>query len=324
MPLVNSFEKLGNSSENLPSKILSGYLEKMIKESKIKGKNAYVSIPAFEGLVTLIDFPQIPDQDLEQAIKFEAHKYIPTPLDEVALSWQVVKEGESHFTPGPDGGGHAEKRIEILLVAASKNRINNYKEIIKDAGLKLSGMEIENLPIVNSLVGNDEGNFIIIDIGFRICNIIYTEKGIIRSNRDVDAGGFDITKAIAKGMGIAWERAEAMKISGKNFFSPESDIYFSILDIISAEVSRMLDTVYRKERNLNIDAVILSGGTANMTGLKEFFQNKFNLKVIIGNPFSRIEYDKKLEPEIEKIKGRFSVCVGLALKGIEEINHKKK
>jgi type IV pilus assembly protein PilM len=320
----SEIENEGKPPIDFSATITSSYLKKIIREARIKRKNAYVSIPAFEGLVTLIDFPWMPNQDMEQAIRFEAHKYIPIPLDEVALSWQIVEEKEEFSSNGHDnGGGHSEKRIKILLVAASKSRVEAYKKIVKNAGLKLSGMEIENIPMVSSLVGNDERNFIIIDIGFRICNIIYVSRGIIIINRNIDAGGFSVTKTISKGMNISYERAEMLKVSGKNFFGPESGVYFSTLDIISNEVSRILEAIYREKSNLNLEAIILSGGTANMTGLKEFFQKKFNLKVIVGNPFSRINYDKRLEPEIEKIKGRFSVCVGLALRALEESNIKK-
>lgn len=297
------------------------YLKRIIKESEFNTNSAYLSIPSFGGLITLIDFPEMSEKDMEQAIRFEAHKYIPTSLDEVVISWEVVN---GKLRPGNtlkkvEGG----ENVQVLLVAASKKKILTYEKIAKDTNLKLKGIEMENLSMVDSLIGNDEGNFIIIDIGFHVCNIVYIEKRIIKANRNIDAGGADLTRTIAKSLDITFERAEAMKISGKIFFTQESNLHFSALDMIAEEANRIIETLSADKNNLQVDAIILSGGTANLVGLKEFFQEKLNTKTVIGNPFSRIKYDKKLEPAIEKIKSQFSVCVGLALKGVKENARKK-
>jgi Tfp pilus assembly PilM family ATPase len=85
----------------------------------------------------------------------------------------------------------------------------------------------------------------------------------------------------------------------------------------------MIENQTRAGNDHNLDAVILSGGTADLSGLADFFQNKFNVKVLVGNPFSRVQYDAKLEPAVKNIKTRFSVCLGLALMGIESKLHSK-
>lgn len=299
------------------------FLEKMLKDGKFEAKDAYISISANGGLVTLIELPEMPAKDLEQAVRFEAHKYIPTSLDEVTISWEVIAGEPSDVAPvlvkNEDGSANvpAQKKIQVLLVAAFKNKISAYEKVVHTAGLNLKGIEIESISMVESLIGNDQGNFVIIDIGFRVCNIIYVEKGTIRANRNIDAGGADITRTIAKGMGITEERAEGFKISGKNFFDADSSLRFPALDNISLEVSRILEVSAQGKSNYRLEAIILSGGTAGLVGLPEYFQSKFNIKTVIGNPFGRIAYDKKLEPLMSKMKNEFAVCVGLALKEIE-------
>ncbi|MFA7319805.1 MAG: type IV pilus assembly protein PilM [Parcubacteria group bacterium] len=294
------------------------FLKKMMKEANFKTKDAYVSISSFGGLVTLIELPEMPEKELEQAVRFEAHKYVPTSLDDVTISWEVI-EGEpiSAASLIGDAGASSQRKMQVLLVAAFKSRISAYEKVAKAVGLNLKGIEIESISMVESLIGNDQGNFIIIDIGFRVCNIIYVEKGTIRANRNIDAGGADITRAIAKGMGISEDRAESFKVSGKNFFNAESSLRFPALDTISSEVSRILEISSKNRSNYRLEAIILSGGTAGLAGLSEYFQSKFNVKTVMGNPFGRIAYDKKLEPLMGKMRNEFAVCVGLALKEIE-------
>lgn len=297
------------------------YLKKINKEAGFKTKNAYVAIPSFGGLVTLVDFPAMPLKDLDQAIKFEAHKYIPTAMEDVVTSWEIVGENKL----GKDKTGkniESNEKIQVVLVAASKKKIQKYEKIVKDGGFNVAGIEMENFSLVSSLVGKDEGNFIIVDIGFKLCNIIYVEGGVIKANRNIDAGGVDITDTISTGLNITRERAEKMKMSGQNFFGVESSLHFSSLDMIIGEITRMINTVL-KENNKKVDAIILSGGTSKLCGIAEFFQKRLNVRTIMGNPFSRVGYDNKLEPVIDNMRSHFSIATGLALKGMENMMDEK-
>jgi type IV pilus assembly protein PilM len=90
------------------------------------------------------------------------------------------------------------------------------------------------------------------------------------------------------------------------------------LEMILAEIKRVLSEYYRSESGTQVDSLILSGGTANMKGVVEYFQKALSIKTVVGNPFGRIEYDSALEQKLMKVKSQFAVSVGLALKGIEE------
>lgn len=310
-------------------------LKNILAEGKFKSKSAHVAIPAFGGMVALIEFPEMSKNDLDQAIKFEAHKYIPTSLEDTALSWEIVGRRETasdllkksdFLVTGDNKVAPAENEIlavgekatvQVLLVAAPKKKVIGYEELMKNAGLTLDSIEIESFSLVRSLIGNDPGNFLIIDIGGRVCNMILAEKGIIKVNRNIDAGGRDITKTIAHSMGIDETRAKAIKISKENLLGKDSSIHFPTFDVITGEARRVLDAYYKNENKKDIDGVILSGGTAGMTGIAQYFSEALGIKAAIGNPFGRIDYDKSLESILKESGTRFSVSVGLALKGVE-------
>jgi len=308
--------------------VLPEYIRRMVKASGMAGRDAYFSIPSFGGLITLIEFPDMSKEDLDQAIKFEAHKYIPISLDDVVLSWDIVGKKDLKKTlvkqngdaPGaasvPEGAG--DGKIQVLLVAAPKNKVIKYEKLAGNTGLRLKSIEIESFSLVRSLVGNDQGNFIIVDIGSRICNIILVERGVIKANRNIDAGGRDISKIIAKSMNIDDERADKLKVSGKNFLSGDSGISFPVVDLIVGEISRVMNAYYKTDPKTAVDGIILSGGTAGFPGLDGYFSKALGIKTIIGNPLGRIEYDKRLEPKAQELGNRFSVAIGLALGGVDE------
>lgn len=304
--------------------ILPEYIRRMLKESKMTGHDAYFSISSSGGLITLIEFPDMDVEELNQAIRFEAHKYIPVSLDDVVLSWDIVSKKNPNkvivkseaITPANTKA--TDGKLEVLLVAAPKNKIVKYEKLARDAKLQLKSIEIESFSLTRALVGNDQGNFIIVDIGSRVCNIILVEKGIIKANRNIDAGGKDISQIIAKSMNVSELKANALKASGENFLSSESNINFPVIDSIIAEISRVLKSFYKGDVKVAIDGIILSGGTAGLAGITEYFSEITGIKAVIGNPLGRIEYDKQIEPRIKEIGNQFSVAVGLALNGVDE------
>lgn len=328
-PMISNYAwmkvgKIGEIKSNSFDSTLPLYLNKIIKEGDFKSSEVYISIPAFGGLITLIEFPEMNKEDLDQAIRFEAHKYIPTSLEDVVLSWDIVsKKTSNHLLKktadeAKDGTAESGDKVQVLLVAAPKNKVAKYEELIIASGLDLKSIEVESFALLRSLVGNDQGNFIVVDIGARVCNIILIEKGIIKVNRNIDAGGMDITRAIARGMNISEERAEKMKISGKDFLSKESNINFPSLDLIISEVKRVLGAFHKGDGGSRIDGIILSGGTAGLAGIEKYFSDSLGTRTIIGNPLRRVEYDAAVEPKLNEIKSQLSVAIGLALKGAEE------
>ena len=300
--------------------VLPAYIRSMLKESRMIGRETYFSIPAFGGLITLIEFPEMGRDDIDQAIKFEAHKYIPVSLDDVVLSWEIVskKKEERLVANNVHEKNAVHNKLEVLLVAAPKSKILKYEKLSKESGVNLKAIEIESFSMARALVGNDQGNFVIVDIGSRVCNIILVEKGIIKANRNIDAGGKDISKVIARSMNVSDEKAISIKVSGKNFLDEESNVTFPVIDLIIGEVSRVLNSYYKNKPGIAVDGIILSGGTAGFVGISEYFSKALGIKTSVGNPLGRVEYDKRLEPKIKEIGNQFSVAVGLALSGVDE------
>lgn len=304
-------------------------LKKILKEGEIKGKNAYASISSPGSLVVLFELPEMAKEDLDQAVRFEAHKYVPvSSMEDVIISWDILGSSLQDYpekaisTSNPEPNKKSRKTMQILLVAASKSRVEKCEKIIASVGLELESIEVENFALVRSLIGNDQGNFIIAEIGSVICNIILVEKGIIKSSRNIDAGGGDITKMISSSLQIDEKRAEQMKVSGENFFNSELGIKLPILETIVGEIKKVLYNYYKSEDNSRLNGIILSGGTAELKGIEAYFSNILKVKTFVGNPLSRISYDQHLDPILSKNKTRFSVALGLALKGAEKYQNK--
>ncbi|MFZ2187599.1 MAG: type IV pilus assembly protein PilM [Candidatus Moraniibacteriota bacterium] len=292
------------------------YLRELLKSMKPKSDSAYVSMPAFTGLISLVEFPLMEESELQDAARFEAHKYIPSSLDEIALSWEVVNV---HDTPG-DG-----QKMEVLLVAALNKEVARYEKLVTDGGLALNFLELETFSLARSLVGDERGLFLIIDIGSRATNLILIDDGAVRVSRNMDDGGTDITRVLAESLGITRERAKLLKKSGKDFLSsPESALSFPSLQAIAGEAGRMLASYQVRHPGVQCKSVLLSGGVAQFTGLTAYYSNILKVPVTIGDPWKNVQHDPMLTPTIGELGTSFSVAVGLALCGTDMTLKKKQ
>lgn len=307
--------------KNLPyEKQLNSALKKLLEKMNISSGTAYVSIPGFSGLITILEMPDMQDEELTKAIQFEAHKYIPSSLDEVAMSWEIIERLNNSNLPLAQTIGKGEgKKIRVLLVAAPKRDIEHYDRLVSDTKLKVGAVELETFSLVRSLIADDSGNFLIIDIGARATNIILVEKGTVIVNRNIDAGGNEITTAISDSMGISEQRAENFKKGEKDLLnSKESYLIIPVLEFIANESKRILSAYNLKNKDARIDGILLSGGTSKMKGLEEYFTHAIGENVTMGNPWRRVVAEGDTALLIKNLGLSFSVAVGLALRGMEE------
>ncbi len=291
------------------------YLRALMDRLQSKGEGVYAAMPAFTGLISLIELPEMSEDDLKEAIQFEAHKYIPSSLDDVALSWEKVGSYQ------PEEGGPA--KMEILLVAALNKEVVRYRKYIERAGLQMNFLELETFSMIRSTIGHDPGLFLVIDIGSRATNLVLVDDGLVKVSRNLDAGGKDITRTLTDGLGITAERADTLKRSDKDFLNQaESKLVFPALDMIANEGKRMLSMYQGKYPERTCEGVVLSGGTAQLTGLTTYYERLFGLPVRVGDPWKRVIVPSMADADIKRLGTSFSVALGLALAGIDDMNQK--
>jgi len=303
-----------SSKEFLYNNEVASYLRVLIKKMNPKSHSAYVAMPAFSGLIFLVDFPVMEESELQDAVRFEAHKYIPSALEDVALSWEVVNV---HSTSSGE-------RMEVLLTAALNKEVSRFEKYVTDAELTMGFLELETFSLARSIVGNELGLCFVIDIGSRATNMLLIHDGVVKLSRNLDVGGKDVTHVIAESFNITLERAEMMKKSGKDFFAaPESNLLFPPFQTIANEVERMLTAYQIKHLGVKCNRIFLSGGCAHFVGLTKYYSNIFKVPVVIGDPWKKVRYNPLLEQKIQELGTSFSVAIGLALCGTDTILNKK-
>lgn len=295
------------ASPKLGDQTLIAGLKELLARSKFSTKDSVASISSFLTFATVIELPYLSEKDLEKAIPFEARKYVPIPLQDVVLDWSIINVKEDADHPN----------VEVFLAAVPRDEAERYKNIFISAGLNLKALELENIALSRALVGDEKSPLVIVNLGGRSTSIVVIEKGFERISRNYELGGFELTKALSKALGISFERAEQMKkTEGLNDKSISlADALTPLIDLIVFETKKIVSN-YEENKKTRVIKAVLTGGQANMPGLKEYFSAQLAREAIIGDPFRKTSFNKALEPVLKILSPSLTVALGLGMRKI--------
>ncbi len=312
-------------------------LKALINQTGAKSKLVVSALPTFEVFSSLITVPNLAQKDFLNAIRLEAKKVVPRPLDEMVLDWKEVGETDIKSsnkgdiqelnTEGEALGTITEskdtKQRKVLITAAPKTLVDAYVDIYKQAGLRLVGLETEAIALSRSLIGKDPSVVMVVDMGAQSTNLSIIERGIGVVNRGVNFGGIQVTKKMMERMNISLEQVEQWKrdMGTARLHAELTAVVQTILDDVIHEI-RYLFQLYRSQFQLatggqtRIEKIVLAGGNSFVPGLAEYLANQLNVPVHLGDPWARIVYPEDLSSVLAELGPSMAVAVGLAMREI--------
>ncbi len=319
--LTQPGESLQSSAHAMGPENVSDLLKQLLSKSGIRNGEAYATYPIFSSFATLLDFPALSKDEVDRTISYSFRKYVPLNPEETAYEW--IEAGEKKVSQlGDFSGGGMVKKL-FFLTAISKKIIANYTTAIESVGLHLKSIESETLSVLRIMrvTSRLEGKTIaVLDIGAYSTNIIVIRNGYVVVNRGLDSGGGDITRSIARGLGVDGTHAEEMKKKNGLSYSVEQAavyqlVYFA-LDFILEEAKRVFG-MYSSKFDEPISEVVLIGGASLLTGVDGYFSEKLGIKTMLYTPMHYFGVKQEATFVVDRIFPQLVVATGAALKSGE-------
>jgi type IV pilus assembly protein PilM len=298
-------------------------IKQIIKESGIRAKKAVAALPASEVFHTIISIPvpASPTEDIRPAIEAQAKKVFPLPLEEMVLD-SVVLDKETLKNAGKSEGGSGEKErfIRIFLTGAPKTLIQKYLDLFAKTGMELVSLETEVMSLVRALVSEEEAQVMIVDMGGKRTNVLIADGGIPFLTRGIKGGGEEITKALAKSMGIPEGDAEIAKrelgYGSSSLPKPLQDALEPVVHEMRYALQMYADQAFHHHKT--VEKILITGGCAHLPGLDAYVTSALNVNVYLGDPWARIATAPEARPILEEVGPRLCVAAGLALRITEK------
>ncbi|MDF1656940.1 MAG: pilus assembly protein PilM [Verrucomicrobiales bacterium] len=297
-------------------------LKEIVSSLKIKGAKTTYVVSSFPVLMKFASLPALDGEQVDQIVEFEAQQQVPYPINEVVWGYQLMGE--------PD-----DIEVEVVLAAVKSDELNEIDEMVNASGVSSLGAEISPITLYNALRFNYsdlEGATLLVDIGARTTDMIFMEDGKVFI-RTVKIGGADITRAIAKEFGNDFGASEFKKVAdgfvalGGAYADHEDPEIAGISKVVRNSLTRLHSEImrtinfYRSQQSGSAPSfVLLSGASASLPFIREFFAEKLSLPVDHFNAFRNVTVDGSVDAGmVQSSAHSLGELVGSALAQIGDV-----
>jgi type IV pilus assembly protein PilM len=294
-------------------------LQKALKKSGSKCKFTAVAVAGSAVITKIITMPaSLKESDMEIQIELEADQYIPYPLEEINLDFQIL--GPTRDNP---------ETVDVLLAASRSENVELRTAVTGIAGLVTKIVDIEAYTIENAarllapeeLQNADENNpfvLAVIDIGATMTSLNVMENGNLIYTREQAFGGKQLTEEIMRRYGLAYEEAGRLKKIGglPDNYIPE--VLEPFKETMAQQVSRFLQFFYTAGQHQTVSMIALAGGCAAIPGIDELIESTLGIKTIISNPFANMELSSRVNAQaLSNDAPALMIACGLAMRSFD-------
>jgi len=290
-------------------------IKRLFEASKaFKTKEVCASLSGNTVIVKKITLPVMTEAELRDSIYWEAEQYIPFDIQDVNLDYQVLDPGT-----GPDSRGS----MDVLLVAAKKEKIGDYTSVITRAGRTPVVVDVDAFALQNAFETNygfeSSRVVVLLNAGASAINLNIVQGDQSVFTRDISIGGNAYTEAVQKELGLSFDAAEQLKrgvpVDGATVEDAEP-VLRAVTENVVLEVQKTLEFFKTTSAVERIDQVVLSGGVSRVEGLRELLEERLHAPVEYFDPFRTVKWEAaklgNVDPAL--VASTAAVAVGLALR----------
>jgi len=281
----------------------------------IKTKDVAASLSGNAVIVKKITLPVMTEAELAESIYWEAEQYIPFDIQDVNLDYQILDSADA------SGKG----TMDVLLVAAKKEKIADYTGVIAQAGRSAVVVDVDAFALQNAYEVNygiePSAVVVLLNAGASATNINILNGDQSVFTRDISIGGNAYTEALQKELSLPFDLADQLKrgmpVDGVTF-DDARPVLRAVSDNVMLEIQKTFDFFKATASSDRIDRIMVSGGASRAEGFTEMLSERFEAPVEPFDPFKRVAFDPKrfnLE-SAEAIAPTVAVALGLALRRV--------
>lgn len=304
--------KTSNSDAAEDQRLLRESIMGVINQSGIKSRNVVLGAPSDKVFATVVDLPDLPENEIASVIKYQAEQYIPMDINTVKLDWALLGKSAKD-----------QSKNEILLASMANSYSESRLDLIEGLGLNVLAIEPDSIALTRSLLPSGLPDArLILEIGEYSTDIVIAYGDTPRLIRTIPSGFQSIVKAATQNLSIDQAQAtQFLQKFGVQEDKLEGQVYRAVqgvLDQFVGDIEKSVKFFQTKYPQVTIGGIIVSEYGSQLSGLKEFIGARSSLPVEIGNPWQKVRVNGTDQATLEPMKDHYAVAVGLAQRGGEE------
>ncbi|MGK0405324.1 MAG: type IV pilus assembly protein PilM [Oleispira sp.] len=290
-------------------------IKKALGKVSSSSKKAAIAVAGSAAITKNIEVKGgLSDDEMDYQIRIEADQYIPYPLEEVALDWEV------------QGPSEVAGNVNVLLAACRLENVELRKDALEIGGLETDIVDIEAFcterayELIQLQLDDSEDieTVAVVDIGATMTTLSVLHQGKTIYTREQLFGGKQLTEEIMRRYGLSEEEAIRAKMEGGLPDDYEAEVLDPFRDSVVQQISRSLQFFYSSSQYNDVDYIILAGGTSSIFGLDQLTQDKMGISAIVANPFVNMTLSQKVNASmLNNDAPSLMIACGLAMRSFD-------
>ncbi len=291
-------------------------IRRAVAKSGTKTKTAACAVAGSAVITKIITMPaELSEEDMESQIQIEADQYIPYPLEEISLDFQVLQPSE-----------HEPDKVDVMLAASRSDNVDIRVAALGVGSLTAKVVDVEAFALENAMSLLVEANELIadsrvvavMDVGATTSTLSVLEDSKIIYTREQSFGGRQLTDEIQRRYGLSYEEAGLAKRQGGLPDNYQPEVLQPFMESMAQEVNRALQFFYSSSQVGAVDHVVIAGGCASIEGIDKLIQSKIDTSVTVANPFKNMSVSSRVKAEaLANDAPALMIACGLALRSFD-------
>jgi len=287
--------------------LVADTVRSVVESSGLKGKDIVAAVGGHDVIIKKIPMDRMAEADAREVIRWEAEQHVPFDMENVQLDFQILD---------PEG---TSPQMQVLLVAAKRELIENRLSLLSDAGLTPTVIDVDAFALHNAFEQNYpesmEGLVALVNVGHETTNVNLLENGVPILVRDIPFGSRRLRESLQRERGLTADVAEAA-LQGKDSSVDLRTMLEERVDELAVGIERAAAFILAQSGGDSIGRVYVSGGGAIVPGLVQGLANRLGVRTEIANPLQRIGVrpDVVQSVALDEFAPMLMLPVGLALR----------
>lgn len=281
-----------------------------VGQAGIKAKDVIIGIPSDKMFATVVELPEMSENELSATIKYQAEQYIPMSLDEAKIDWALLGKSVNDVT-----------KNEVLLTSVQNSFTEARLDLIEGLGFNVVAIEPDSLALTRALLPSNVGSDarVIVELGDFTTDIVVTHGDAPRLIRSLPTGMQSFVKTTAQNLNIRPEQAAQFIMKfGLQEDKLEGQVFRALLpsvDQLVTEIEKSVKFYQTKYPSVPIGGLILSNYGVTVAGFSSYASQKLALQSELGNPWQRVRVSSTDQANLQPLSSQFAIAIGLAQRG---------
>ena len=279
----------------------------LVQEVGLKKKDVVTAVGGHDVIIKKIEMDRMKEAEARQVIRWEAEQHVPFDIKSVELDFQVLD---------PDAAG---VQMQVLLVAAKRELVENKVSLIMDAGLEPRVIDVDAFALHNAFELNYpegmNGIVALVNMGHEMTNVNILEDGVPILTRDIPFGSRKLREDLQRERGLTAELAEDV-VQGRGELQGLDQFVQTSADEVAVGIERAAAFLMTQQADAGLGRIYLSGGGSRIPGMPQALGSRMGVETQVVNPFERVPVasDAPLNLILDEAGPMLLLPLGLALR----------